>query len=287
MNEETDQPKPSTVEVQHSNNFIVGEHGTINNLFRDHRTLAWIVIGTVVTVLAVGISTYVLFPDPDHQTVQVAAPALPDPRPKVELSGLAVADPALLDADRKLLGYPQQATSIDVTPVDITLKNTGNAPAVIVRADVEFTYVETLFNCTGSGPGLVTANYDITFPSPPDTPARPFSKSHGMRFIIEAGKVDRLTLTLGPDKQPEVTSLVIGAHITLVFDDDSRFDVGNVALLTTSGTGAERFSIGSPPNSSQLPCQQKNASVLDRLYQIPATRSAEIEQLHHDYPAAK
>jgi hypothetical protein len=274
LNEETEQPTPRQTAIHNASNVIVGDHGTqISHHWHDAKVRRWLIAIVGLLVVALVVFGWIFWPQ--------------DPHPRMELAGLAVTDPSKLDADESFPAVPSRPTSIDVTPVDITLKNNGDAPAVIVSAEVEFLYIEMLPNCTGAGPGFVSGNYNIKFPLFAKLPARPFTLKRDMRFIVEAGKVDRFTLTLGPENQSIVSTLLVGAHINLVFDDSSRMDLGNVSFLTTAGSGAERFKLGPRVDDTGRKCQQRNAQILDKLYQIPATRSAEIEQLHHDYPVAK
>ncbi|MBF6299062.1 hypothetical protein IU459_16150 [Nocardia amamiensis] len=271
MSEDTEQPQPSMVGIQHVDNVVVGPNSRqINHYWRDPRMRALIIASTVLVIVAVGVSTTLLWPKPARAALELAAV-------EVALSHEINGDTFSL-ADPVPTAYPG---SIAATPVDITLKNNGMAPALITAIKAEVVYAEQLEDCYGGTGGVsyITANYGAKFPVP--VPSRPFALESNVRFEVKGGAVDRFTFSLGPERQSKSPPepYLIAARLSLVHDKaDQALDLGTVAIATDV-KGLNRQA--DQPTDRQ--CIEKNAAKMDQLYAIQATRAKELDYLRGRY----
>lgn len=246
---------------------VVGNNNRIN--WRDPQTRLLIVLGSLLTIVAVVVSTVLLLPDP--------------PRPILEVGALAVAAPGALDADGINLVTNQfdEKTQIEATDADITLKNNGSAPALISELKVEMLFAREMEDCAqaGGGPGVVSGRYSVKIPKEP--PPAPFTLTRPIRFEVRPGEIDRMAVTIGPEQQnmSSAKPYVFAARIFLVHDkSDQPLDVGTVAMVTTPGKAD--FQIG---RAGDFPCIERSMALLDELYEIQATRSAPLDRLRNKY----
>lgn len=252
-------------------NVVVGPHSRqIINFWRDKRTRLLILAGIVVTVLTGATVVYALLPAPPHPSLELAAVEVAQSH---EING-----DAFSLADAVPTAYPG---SITATPVDITLKNNGMAPALITAIKAEVVYAEQLEDCYGGTGGVsyITANYGAKFPVP--VPPRPFPLESNVRFEVKGGAVDRFTFSLGPERQSKSPPqpYLIAARLSLIHDkSDQALDLGTVAIATDV-KGLIRQ--GDEPIDRE--CIEKNAAILDQLYAVQATRAKELDQLRGRY----
>ncbi|WP_280332931.1 hypothetical protein [Nocardia wallacei] len=246
---------------------VVGNNNRIN--WRDPQTRILIILGSVLTIAAVTLSTVFLLPGP--------------PRPILELVELAVAEPGALDADGINLVTRQfdEKTQIDATDADITLRNNGSAPAVITELKVEILFARQMEDCAqaGGGPAIVSGRYSVKIPK--DPPPTPFTLTRPMRFEVRPGTVDRMAVTIGPEEQNMSLArpYVFAARISLVHDkSDQPLDVGTVAMVTTPDKAD--FQIA---HASSFPCIERSMVLFEELYEIQATRSTPLDRLRDKY----
>ena len=163
--------------------------GRESRIFGEHSARVWAVIAGIAAVIAL---------------IPTFAQLIPgDSRARVEIVSFSVQKPSEVNAD--LVNgadarAPAASGSAEATLIDITLKNTGDAPAVLLAADFKFLFAEQLGSCGGGGgEAAIAAQYAIKVPSYP--PARPFVVRRDMRFSIDSGHVERLAFSVGPDIQ--------------------------------------------------------------------------------------
>jgi hypothetical protein len=192
---------------------------------------------------------------------------------------IAAATPDLgdeLDAKRVIdpEGPPVPAK---VTPpvVDITLHNTGDAPALITKATVRFTFLELMSTCLppGGGPEFLNATYDFTFPTNP-VPAVPHEMHKSVRYHVPANDYERFGISVGPeigfsDNGP----WVIVASISLSVDGAANpLTAGPFALIEGKGSywagfnpASRGWSIRSAETVNEHACQLDEADKIDRI----------------------
>lgn len=233
----------------------------------------WTSLGAVIGVIGVVISGV--------QIVQ----AMDTPPPNLEIAllsttGAQTITGTISDATGN---YPDSPAEVGATPVDITLKNSGGEPALISRIDTDVVFAETLRDCTlsGAGPALVSANYAVKLPTDVATGTlRPGLTSTETRFEVKAGAVDRMELTIGPDRQPASGSypVVLAVHLTLIHDDGQTLDAGTISTVTTSEYAEKQIN-----GKLDAECAADNLAVLNALFATQSIRSTELEQLRAAY----
>lgn len=236
----------------------------------------WSSLGALLGVAGVVISV-----------IQLVVPA-PGSGPGLEVAALAIGDPEQIDAVSGTAipndTYPGDPRPMDVTPVDITLKNNGNKDSVVNKAEAELLYAASLHDCTmsGAGPAQVTANYALTFPMSSqgyDFGDLGKTASENTEFVVRAGSVDRMQLTVGPEKQSgNHYPTVLAFRVWLYHDGDSRLDVGTVALAASTKEVDAQIN-----GAKSASCAQESLVELDKLYAVADVRSPELDRLREKY----
>ena len=249
----------------------------------------WTSLGALIGIAGIALSI-VQFVAPSGETNRSAEKSGPD----LEVAALALGTPEQIDGVNfsSIPGDPEYPAEFDVTPVDITLKNNGGAPSVITQVNAEVLFSTTLQDCTksGAGPAAIRANYALQFPVDRQTDElKPGSVSTAMQFEVKPGSVDRMQVTVGPERQsgnPYPT--VLAVKISLVHDGSQKLDVGAVALpalpekLDQQIHGL-RVSGGYVNEPDDPVCAAKNLTKLDELYTIEAVRAPSLDQLREKY----
>lgn len=170
-------------------------------------------------------------------------------------------------------------TRLDVSPIDITFKNTGGEPSIINKAEAELLYSTMLHDCTrsGAGPAQVTANYALTFPLVEEGEYSDLapSTSADIDFVVPPGSVERMQLTVGPQEQSGNSyPTVLAVRIFLFHDDGSKLDVGTVAVAASTKQMEKQISEADDPE-----CAAESLAELDQLYAVATVHSAELDVL--------
>ncbi|WP_143022129.1 hypothetical protein [Nonomuraea maritima] len=164
--------------------------------------------------------------------------------------------------------------------VDITFENRAPGPSLITRATLKLREAGLLPVCHATGgPLMISVNYD--FPMPSEIPKMPYEKSKDISFTVEDNKIDRLTLTMGPE--------TVGwgrpwyGVVDVVFEHDgTKTTVGPISVVDTGGD-AEFYPDGDTwiiENISNPACLDETATLVDRLMSIPdVTVSKELKSL--------
>ena len=244
----------------------------------------WTAVGTVVGIAGVVLAV-----------VQFAAPSQGG-GPDLEVAALAVGTPDQIDGTKydSSGGNPDIPATFDVSPIDITLKNSGGEPSVITRVTAEVVSSAILKDCTnsGAGPAAITANYAIRFPLEGKGQygdLNPEPQSTASQFTVKPGSVDRMQVTVGPEDQggnPGPT--VLAVKVSLVHDGTQILDVGTVALAALEEKIDQQIdgvlvSGGHRKKSNDPVCAAENLTTLDELYAAAAVRSPSLDRLRQTY----
>lgn len=243
--------------------------GRVANRFILHPL--WSTLGAIIGVIGIAVSIIQLWDSSDAGYI----PA------ELEVSILTVDSPEEIEG---VVIYPdnsQQSINLTASPVDITLKNNGDRPSLITEANAEVLFHSQLQDCTaGVGSprqGRLSAAYSIKLPTAENKATGELATtSTSMRFEVKPGSVDRMRLTLGPDKQAYATNypLAMAVHITLVHDGSETLDVGTVAFATTGESVQTQIRDGENPD-----CAAANLEILDNLYKIQAYRAPDLDRM--------
>lgn len=256
------------LDLRNSSNVIVGNGATQNiNVWRDPATRILIVVTSLVVMLVVVVSIQ----------------ARPTPRAALELVKAAFDSEAKVDADFFAPnGVRYERGQISAATIDITLKNNGDAPAVVTGVSVDVLLFEDLEDCRRTGgPVNVSASYTINLPTP--IPNAPFSVSRDVRFEVRGNTSDRFTLTVGPDEDRVgdfLSPRLIAFDVRLLHDasDGGILDVGTFATLINPGAGFYNVY-----GSDGEDCVGRNAALVDRALGIQAVRSGELLYMRDEY----
>lgn len=247
----------------------------ITSRFVNHPS--WASVGAIVGTL--GIS--VVFIGMRAESEARNAPA------KLEVAAVALGSPAMVDgvASDSMGQYPDEARPLATTPVDVTLKNNGDETAVITEADAEVVFSNMLNDCAGmgAGPAEISANYSIKFPSVDgySAPDKGSVASSPMKFEVKPRSVDRMAITVGPDRQSLSSGrpIVMGVRIMLVQNNQDRIDLGTVAIATKP----EIMEFQTEYGDHDPECAAKNLIILDELYSVSSVRADYLDRLREKY----
>ena len=133
----------------------------------------------------------------------------------------------------------------ETAPVDVTVKNSGDAPITIteIRGEViEFEYLEDC-GTFGGGPAQLTASYSLQIPTNAGEGASEIEATANevtapADFTVQPDSVDRLQISFGPDKQniSFTRPILMAVKLTLVGENGESLDIGTAANASTSGT---------------------------------------------------
>ncbi|MFL4901633.1 hypothetical protein ACJ6WF_00135 [Streptomyces sp. MMS24-I2-30] len=164
--------------------------------------------------------------------------------------------------------------------LDITFENRAPGPSLITKATLRVREAGVLPGCHQIGGELaISVNYD--FPLPDKLPKTPYEQSKDISFTVEDNKLDRLTLTMGPENHGWENPWY--GVVDIVFEHDgTKTTVSPVAVVDTGGD-AEFYPDGDTwviKNISIPTCLDENAALVDRLMSIPdVTVSKELKTL--------
>ncbi|MGY6658592.1 hypothetical protein ACXIZN_41185 [Amycolatopsis sp. TRM77291] len=253
----------------------VGSHNLLQ-VFTDPRKRKWLIAITVVVVLTLA-GVFVLL----YRTV---------PRPDLEVSDFSIQPPSKVAAKQHAVYYIDSRTEeevrgndpIDATAIDVTLKNNGTVPAVLLGSDVTVLFAEQLDDCNERGGDVkVAAEYSVKLPE--DMPARPFPIPRDIRFEVRGGTTDRFTLSIGPQEQTGSSTApwLIVAEVNLRQDDGTTARAGTAALVTFPGQGLENLEVAPLANRD---CIRKNGDKVAKALSLQAEAQAdELKELGRRY----
>jgi hypothetical protein len=194
---------------------------------------------------------------------------------------------------------PQRETDT-ASAIDITLRNSGDEPALIVKAVFSFTQATELVSCTGgAGAGVSTAQYDVTVPSPRPVAflhpisLHPFSLQRDMRFVVNSNSIDRFRISLGPSKYSDVSwPWIYEFNLSLVEDNGQRLDLGPMSMLGFSYATGGRMTWDplrgetqtgiTELRTTQATCVARATAELGRATVRPGLHSPELEMFYHE-----
>lgn len=248
-----------------------------------------IAAAVIGAVLAYGLSS--------TSAVSSAPPVTPvtatvGPGLKVDEVEIALANG--IDASDQIPGEvapsPDMATG---SAIDITLRNSGTAPALIVDAVFSFTRATELDSCPGGAGALVSsAQYDVKVPTTtPVSANNPLVLHRDIRFIVNANSIDRFRISVGPNQYSSVDwPWIYEFNLSLVEDNGQKLDLGTMNILGFSQPHAEPFS-WDPLRSltgtqlvatQQVPCITRDAAELSQAMVNPGLHSPELQTMYRE-----
>jgi len=202
--------------------------------------------------------------------------------PRLTLERVGVNDGVRVQADTADASTPEVVSGsaeTQTSEIDVRLKNTGGVSAFVSKANATILSAQPLEDCIEAGGEVrATGSYSITVPNRPIS--EPLQVSQEIDYQVEAGKVDRLTFSVGPDRE-SLSSVEVWVYVVdleLEFDGPSSpLRVGPVALISRSGGGAKQ--LDSAIAKGYFECAEGNLSIFKDAVGLANTNSAELEEL--------
>ena len=212
-------------------------------------------------------------------------------RPSLELAAVSAAETTEINAvDQNQDGETLGPNRVDGQRIDITLRNSGSAESLIYRAELNFKLAGRLIRCRQVGGAVeIAANYDVKVPAPWGDPfsfyslKTPFTLNREMRFTVAPGSHERLIITVGPERIPEMAMpWIYTFDVLLRHDDNAALNVGTVNMLGNSAqTGIRYTEDGSPikPESKEeMDCLRNNLRVVRMHQLLPGIQGGYLEE---------
>jgi hypothetical protein len=234
-------------------------------------TLTAIGLAISIAAAAVGLSQFLI--------------SNPPTSPDLVLDKAEVTRTADIDATATGPDDSPENTKVQGSVIDITFRNKGSAPALLVGADLSFRQAAALKNCSGAGPGVVTARYDLRVPVDSTVTSNPFKVHRDMRFTVNPNSVDRIQLSIGPESYGSSEwPWVYQFSLSLTQDNGQTLAIGNISLLGLPGqtwNKLQDFSAASiTPND--LACIASDAALLSSAMLSNGLHSPELQELYDE-----
>jgi hypothetical protein len=256
---------------------------------------AWIAGGCGIAAAIIGaVLAYELSSTSTTSSASTATSITATVGPDLKAEEVEIALASNIDASDQDPGEVAPSPAKDTgSAIDITLRNSGNAPALIVNAVFSFTRATQLDSCSGgAGAAESTAQYDVKVPTAmPVTVSHPFTLHRDMRFVVNANSIDRFRITVGPDKYSSVSwPWIYEFNLSLVEDDGQRLDLGPMSILGFSTSGASptwwdplhSLTPISLVANRWLSCVNHVAAEVAGAMAIPGLHSPELQMFYHE-----
>jgi hypothetical protein len=237
-------------------------------------------IGLAVAII--GIITPILI------SINHSSPAGPD----LKTEDVEIALASNIDASNQAPGDPAPSAAKDTgSAIDITLRNSGNEPALIVKAVFSFMRVTELDSCPGGAGDVVSsAEYDVKVPTAKSVSANdPLVLDRDMRFAVNANSIDRFRISVGPN-QYSSTDWIYEFNLSLVEDDGQNLDLGPMSILgfsTPSGVPFlwDQFHDMTPTDiviDQDASCVAHDVAELSHALANPGLHSPELQTMYRE-----
>lgn len=188
--------------------------------------------GVISGVAALAGLVFLFFPD-------ILPKPKPDPKPpKVQLAGFDLDREKEIAADQQPPEQPATRIGIRESMLSATLRNNGDNPVLITRAEVRFASARPVGCPVGAGDASIEARYDIKVSH---EKTRNFTQNRKMAYTLPPHSQERIAFTVGPEvtgaAQPP---MLYTFSITLHLDDGTSIRIPYVRHLAPQ-EGAEGY----------------------------------------------
>lgn len=234
----------------------------------------WATVGTVAGVAALVVTYLQVSHGPGPAEIEVANVSFGSPAPIEARSGPSYIDAAEWDQ-----------TTEPATPIDITLKNNGGAPAHIVRIETKVLDAKTI-DCSRQGGGsVVSAFYGVKIQYNPwqmklsaDTVSSPVD------YTVKAGSVDRMVITVGPEESGNGKPVVFAVQLRLIPEQGEPITLEPFALsqpdLVESQIHAASFL---DYKNTDPRCVRETADELNNVFNATKMQSPDVVRLRDTF----
>ncbi|WP_336054310.1 hypothetical protein [Streptomyces sp. CA2R101] len=201
-------------------------------------------------------------------------------QPKLRVARVAAYIKEGIDGKEQAAEGPKPLKDLRGPHLDITFENRAPGPSLITKATLRLREAGSLPGCHQIGGDLsISMNYD--FPMPDKLPKTPYEKAKDISFTVEDNKIDRLTLTMGPENHGWENPWYGVADV--VFEHDgTKTTVGPIAVVDTGGDADfyPKDDTWVIKNVTRPACLDETAALVNRLVAIPdVTVSKELTSL--------
>jgi hypothetical protein len=257
----------------------------------DTLTAIGVAVAIVVGVIAIVIPILRSSPSPDLKIVAPIPRSSPS-GPDLKVDDVEIALANGIDASDQIPGDTAPRPAKDTgSAIDITLRNSGTAPALIVDAVFSFTRAAELYSCPGGGGAILSsAEYDVRVPTAkPVFANNPLVLRRDMRFAVDANSIDRFRISVGPNRYSSAEwPWIYEFNLTLVEDDGQKLDLGPMTILGFSQyTGVSWDPLHSATRTQlavaqQVPCVARDAAELSQALANPGLHSPELQMMYRE-----
>lgn len=159
----------------------------------------------------------------------------------------------------------------------ITLRNSGQQPALLTKVKVEIIDLFPMAGCWGAGGVETTAEYDVRVPDDIISRDPPRYVETPVKFQVEGQKIDQLAITIGPEIVYEGHwPNIYFVEIWLVDESGAEIAAGRAVLMEGGYADAIKdFAASSREEQSTVGCIAANLKLLDRaLALVPRDRQS-------------
>lgn len=234
----------------------------------------WATVGTVVGVVALIVAYVQVQPDDKPAALELANVSFDNPTPIEAKAGGSDMD----EAD-------WEQTTAPATPIDISLKNNGGAPAHIVRIETKVLDAKTI-SCSRQGGGaMVSAYYGVTIPYDPFMETLTNDEiSTPVDYTVKAGAVDRMVITIGPEDTGNGRPIGFAVALRLIQEQGDPIDVGPLAVSQPEGVEQELRGDEMMDYATNEPqCMNEQAAALEHIFAVTNAQSPEMVRLRDTF----
>lgn len=178
-----------------------------------------------------------------------------------------------------------ESTTAPATPIDISLKNNGGAPAHIVRIETKVFDAKTV-TCNRQGGGsVVSAYYGVKVPyNPWSGELSGDAVTTAVDYTVKAGSVDRMVVTVGPEETGNGKAIVLAVQLSLIPEQGEPIVLEPLALTQPDSVDNEIQSNAMFDTKHTDPqCFQEQAGTLGNIIRATKMQSPDVLRLRDDF----
>lgn len=244
----------------------------------------WATVGTVVGVLAIGVSgfAYLQANSSSEGRLRIAAVTLDEP---VDVAAIELSANGQPEGNRPL-------GDVAVAPIDVTFKNDGGSVASINQVSATVVKSEHILSCLQQGAGGVgvAAEYALKIPR-----GQLFEEgvreqtSTGIDFKVDPGETGRFVVTVGPEDQAANAAVIMAVRLTFTLSDGGTLETDPVVIGTTQNFIDELVAevAGADPGNENVGrfCPRELEKI-DNVVSVGSQHAKSVDELREAYQRA-
>lgn len=237
-------------------------------------------IGLVLAGLALVVSAVAIWP------AVVSNDIAQNPHLDIANVGVSTRDVTAISEDAT--GMTESTTAkVDVAAALVTVRNSGEEPALLTTLRVFVERVWLPVGCLGGGPGLTRTTYDFVLPGTVDVAPKPVVLEKEIQFVVGGKALEQVGVTVGQEVIGETGwSWIILASVEVVQDNGETLRTEPVVLMDSARVdgivaNARENLEGLDPEFGQAyrRCVEDNLRLLDDVLAMDQKKSSAIGEL--------